>query len=169
MADLPSDRMQEAPPFPHCAVDYFGPFYIKEKRKELKRYGCLFTCLTSRAVHIEVSHTLETDSFIMALRRFINIRGNIRQLRSDWGTNFVGAERELRDAVKEMDHDRIKRELIIFSSNGKETHHQLAIWVASGRDKNDRYGQFCLLSFKFMAHLSVMKLYVPSWQKQRVS
>ena len=112
MANLPSDRMQEVPPFTYCAVDYFGPFYIKEKRKELKRYGCLFTCLTSRAFHIEVSQTLETDSFIMALRRFINIRGNIRQLRSDWGTNFVGAERELRDAIKEMDHDRINRELL---------------------------------------------------------
>ena len=48
----------------------------------------------------------------MALRRFINIRGKIRQLRSNWGTNFVGAERELRDAIKEMDHDRINRELL---------------------------------------------------------
>eukprot|EP00112_Aurelia_sp_Birch-Aquarium-sp1_P002491 Seg1276.8 transcript_id=Seg1276.8/GoldUCD/mRNA.D3Y31 product="hypothetical protein" protein_id=Seg1276.8/GoldUCD/D3Y31 len=112
MADLPSDRIQEAPPFTYCAVDYFGPFYIKEKRKELKRYGCLFTCLMSHAVHIEVSHTLVTDSFIMALRRFINIRGNIRQLRSDWGTNFDGVERELHDAVKEMDYDRIQRELL---------------------------------------------------------
>ena len=55
MADLPIDRMQDGPPFTYCAVDYFGPFYIKEKRKELKRYGCLFTCLTSRGVHIEVS------------------------------------------------------------------------------------------------------------------
>ena len=76
MADLPSDRMQEAPPFTYCAVDYLGPFYIKEKRKELKRFGCLFTCLTSRAVHIEISNTLETDSFNMALRRFINIEAN---------------------------------------------------------------------------------------------
>ena len=67
MADLPSDRMQETLPFTYCAVDYFGPFYIKKKRKELKRCGCLFTCLTSRAVHIEISNTLETDSFIMAL------------------------------------------------------------------------------------------------------
>ena len=104
--------MQEVPPFTYCAVDYFGPFYIKEKRKELKRYGCLFTCLTSRAFHIEVSNTLETDSFIMALHRFINIRGNILQLRSDWGTNFVGAERERRDAIKEMDHERIKRAML---------------------------------------------------------
>ena len=48
----------------------------------------------------------------MALRRFINIRGNIRQFRSDWGTNFVGAERELCNAVKEIDHDKINRALL---------------------------------------------------------
>ena len=68
--------------------------------------------MTSRGVHIEVSNTLETDSFIMALRQFINIRGNIRQLRSDWGTNFVGAERDLCNAVKEMNHEKIKQALL---------------------------------------------------------
>jgi len=50
--------------------------------------------LNCRAVHIEVADTLETDSFIMALRRFIGIRGDVREIRSDWGTNLVGAERE---------------------------------------------------------------------------
>ena len=108
MSDLPSDRMQEAPPFTYCAVDYFGPFYIKDKRKEVKRYGSLFACLASRAVHIEVMDSLDTDSFIMALRCFISLRGNIRELCSDWGTNFVGAERELRAAVKEMNHEKVK-------------------------------------------------------------
>ena len=83
ISDLPSDRMQEAPPFTYCAVDYFGPFCIKDKRKEVKRYGSLFTCLASRAVHIEVADSLDTDSFIMALRRFISLRGNIRELRYD--------------------------------------------------------------------------------------
>ena len=83
MSDLPSDRMQEAPPFTYCSVDYFSPFYIKDKRKEIKRYGSSFTCLASRAVHIEVADSLDTDSFIMALRRFINLRGNISELRYD--------------------------------------------------------------------------------------
>ena len=92
MSDLPSDRMQEAPPFTYCAVDYFGPFYIKDKRKEVKQYGSLFTCLASRAVHIEVADSLDTDSFIMALRCFIHLRGNIHELHSDWGTNFVRAQ-----------------------------------------------------------------------------
>ena len=108
MADLPEDRTILAPPCTHFGVEYFGPFLIKEKRKEVKRYGALFTCLNSRAIHIEVANSLETESFIMALRQFISIRGNIRSLRSDWGSNFVGAERELKEAVKEMNHERIK-------------------------------------------------------------
>ena len=71
MAELPDDRVEPAPPFTNSAVDYFGPFIIKEGRKELKRYGVLFTCMASRAIHIEVAATLETDSFINALRRFL--------------------------------------------------------------------------------------------------
>ena len=111
MAELPEDRIDPAPPFTNCAVDFFGPFIIKQGRKELKRYGALFTCMASRAVHIEVAQTLETDSFISALRRFICRRGPIRQLRSDQGTNFVGAQRELKIALEEMDNERIGREL----------------------------------------------------------
>ena len=112
MSDLPSDRLEPSPPFTYCAVDFFGPFYIKEGRKELKRYGVLFTCLMSRAVHVETSNTLETDSFINCLRRFIAVRGPIRQLRSDRGTNFVGAENELRMALNELDDQRIKQFLL---------------------------------------------------------
>ena len=52
MADLPKNRISPAPPFTHTGVDYFGLFIIKEGRKEVKRYGALFTCLVSRAVHI---------------------------------------------------------------------------------------------------------------------
>lgn len=55
MSNLPEDRQQPAPPFTYCAVDYFGPWIIKEKRKEIKRYSVLFTCMASRAIHLEVS------------------------------------------------------------------------------------------------------------------
>lgn len=65
MADLPEDRLEPTPPFTFCAIDYFGPFVIKEGRKEMKRYGVLFTCLASRAVHLETSISLETDAFII--------------------------------------------------------------------------------------------------------
>ena len=107
MGDLPKDRTMNAPPFTYCGVDYFGPFIVKERRKELKRYGVIFTCFNCRAVHLETATSLDADTFIMALRRFISRRGNIRTIRSDNGRNFVGAENELRDALKEMDNVKI--------------------------------------------------------------
>ena len=112
MADLPVDRMTPAPPFTYTGVDFFGPILIKEGRKEMKRYGALYTCLVSRAVHIEIAVSLETDSFLNSLRRFIARRGPIKELRCDNGTNFVGAERELRQAVLEMNNDHLREQLL---------------------------------------------------------
>ena len=135
MADLPEDRLEPAPPFTYCAVDYFGPFFVKEARKSHKRYGVLFTCMASRAIHIEVANTLTTDSFINALRRFLAIRGPIRQLRSDQGTNFVGARNELRNALSELDKDHIKQfllrqncDFIEFKMNVPSASHMGGVW-----------------------------------------
>ena len=111
MADLPKDRVTPAPPFTYTGVDYFGPYLVKEGRKEVKRYRSLFTCLVSRAVHIENTCSLDTDSFIHALRHFIARRGPVREIRCDNGMNFVGAQRELSQAIEEMDHDQIQEKL----------------------------------------------------------
>ena len=86
----------------------FGPFYIKQRQNTLKLYGVLFTCLVSRAVHIETTKTMDTDSFILAPRRFIARRGNVRSIRCDNGSNFVGAEKELAKSFEGMDHRKIK-------------------------------------------------------------
>lgn len=108
MADLPSDRVSAGePPFTYVGVDYFGPFDIKRGRSLVKRYGVIFTCLTIRAVHIEVASSLDTDSFVNALRRFIARRGQIKELRSDNGTNFIGAERELKRAIEGWNLEQI--------------------------------------------------------------
>ena len=135
MAELPDDRVEPAPPFTNSAVDYFGPFVIKEGRKELKRYGVLFTCMASRAIRIEVAATLETDSFINALCRFLCRRGPIRQLRSDQGTNFVGARRELKEGLDRLDHTRIRNELqhhncdwLVFNMNVPSASHMGGVW-----------------------------------------
>ena len=135
MADLPSDRLKPSPPFTFCAVDLFGPWFIKEGRKELKRYGVLFTCLACRAIHVETSNSLSTDSFINSLRRFIAIRGPIRQLRSDRGTNFVGAEQELKEAFMELDEERISQfllkencDLVNFKMNVPSASHMGGVW-----------------------------------------
>ena len=94
MSDLPEDRMETSPPFTFCGMDCFGPFYVKEGRKEIKRYGLLFTCMCSRAVHIEMLDDMTTDAFINSLRCFLAIRGAVQQIRSDRVSNFVGAQNE---------------------------------------------------------------------------
>ena len=84
MADLPEERTQVGEKaFINSGVDYFGPFYVKRGRSQVKKYGVIFTCLAIRAVHIEVADSLSTDSFLCALRRFIARRGSVRSLRSD--------------------------------------------------------------------------------------
>lgn len=135
MSDLPEERVAETAPFLYTGMDVFGPFYIKEGRKTLKRYGLLFTCLASRAVHLETLNSMEADSFISALRRFINRRGKVRELRSDRGTNFVGARNELADALQELDRDRVQDFLrtkdcdwICFNFNVPASSHMGGVW-----------------------------------------
>ena len=74
-ADFPKDLISKAPPCGYCGADFFTPFILKERRGEMKRYRTFFTFLGHRAVHIEVIVSMETDSFIMALRRVIARRG----------------------------------------------------------------------------------------------
>ena len=102
MSDLPTDCLQEEPPFTYSGVDLFGPFYIKERRSILKRYGVIFTCLSCRAVHLESAASLDSNSFVNALRRFLARRGPIVQLRSDCGSNIIGARNEFQQALAEM-------------------------------------------------------------------
>ena len=68
----------------------------------------MFTCMNSRAVLIEVIHSLDTDSFIQALRQITAKRGNIRTIYSDNGSNFIRADNELKRAFEEMDNEKIK-------------------------------------------------------------
>ena len=102
MAPLPASRFQTGhPAFTYTAVDYFGPLHVKVKRSTVKRWGCLMTCLTTRAVHLEVAHCLETDSFLMAFRRFAATYPSVKEMLSDNGTNFVGADHDLKKEFSE--------------------------------------------------------------------
>ena len=89
--------------------------------------------MTSRAVHLEQAQSLETDAFIMVLRRFLNTRGKVKQVRSDNGTNFIGAERELREAINQWNHRQIEDELRdwdcewVFHPPGAS--HMSGVWV----------------------------------------
>ena len=66
-AVIEKDPLESCPPFTYCGVDYFGPFTIKEGRKELKHYRVLFTCMASRAIHLETAASLDTDKCVETL------------------------------------------------------------------------------------------------------
>ncbi len=108
MAELPKERVEASTPFTYCGMDCFGPFIIKRNRKEYKRYGLIFTCLYSRAVHLEMLEDLSTDSFINALRCFISLRGAVCKLYCDQGRNFIGARNELKEALKQCDNQALQ-------------------------------------------------------------
>lgn len=100
MSDLPADRLTTDPPFTHVGLDVFGPWSVTTRRTrggaaDSKRWAVIFACLSTRAVHLEVIESMSTSSFINALRHFLSIRGPVKHLRSDRGTNFIGACREL--------------------------------------------------------------------------
>ena len=97
------------------AVDFGGPFVTIQGRgrQRQKRYLCLFTCLASRAVHLEMAFGLDTDSFLRAFGRMCNKRGVPEEMISDNGTNFVGANQELRELTNKMcQNSKLKESLI---------------------------------------------------------
>jgi len=99
MAPLPAMRAKESlRPFAYVSVDYGGPFYTKQGRGKtrFKRYLCLFACMNTRAVHLEMAYGLDTDSFLNAFYIMTARGGNPHQVVSDNGTNFVGADREIK-------------------------------------------------------------------------
>ena len=100
MSDLPYERLTPGQPlFSFVGVDYLVPFYVKRGRCVEKRCGVLLTCLTVKAVHIEVAHSLDTSSFVNAFRRFITRRGSPGVIKSDNGTNLTSGGKELREAI----------------------------------------------------------------------
>ena len=90
-------------PFNHTAVDYFGPIEVGIRRNWTdKRYGALFTCLTTRAGYLEVAPSLSSEDFLNQFRRFIANSGTPETIHSDNGTNFVSAEKVLMAQMKLM-------------------------------------------------------------------
>ncbi|XP_062903592.1 uncharacterized protein LOC134346209 [Mobula hypostoma] len=88
------------PPFTHVGVDVFGLWTMSARRTrdghaERKRWAVLFTCLSIRAIHLEIIESMDSSSFINTLRAFLPIREPVKQMRSDWGTNFIRACRDL--------------------------------------------------------------------------
>lgn len=115
MADLPADRVTAAPPFSGTATDFAGPFLVKSSllrnAKSLKAYLCVFVCLATKAVHLEVVSSLSVEGFIAAFTRFVSRRGLPNIIRSDRGSNFVGANNYLKEVNQFLiDHESIFKE-----------------------------------------------------------
>ena len=108
MGELPRYRLTpEDRPFSYVGIDYFGPLYVKQGRSTVKHYGRLFSCLTVCATQIEVAESLETDSFINDLRRFISRRGMLKVI-SDNGIYLSGGEREIRESISNWNQQKIE-------------------------------------------------------------
>lgn len=101
MADLPAARVTPQPVFSQVTTDFAGPFLVKSSTlrnaKLIKAYFCIFVCLATKAVHLEPVSALTTEAFFAALQRFVSRRGAPVLIRSDCGTNYVGARNQLID------------------------------------------------------------------------
>ncbi|XP_052772670.1 uncharacterized protein LOC128211693 [Mya arenaria] len=133
MADLPTDRLRPGPPFTSVGLDCFGPWHVVSRRTRggqaaNKRWAVLFTCLTSRAVHIEVIEELSSSSFINALRRFTSIRGKVKVYRSDNGTNFMGALDVLGVNVNDSVRRYMDQEGAVWILNPPHSSHRGGVW-----------------------------------------
>ena len=116
MGQLPEERTKPAPPWTHVSLDYFGPYPIRgetNKRTRGRGYGLIINCLLTRAVHLDVVSDYGTSSFLMALRRFMSIRGSPKKVYSDQGTQLRAADKELKEVITSTN----ERELKEFSAN----------------------------------------------------
>ena len=133
LADLPKERLAyQSFPLNKTEDDYFGPFYVIVCRTTEKRWGFHFTCLTTRAVDIEVVPSMDTSSCVMGEEWFVSRRGTPAMIWSDNGTNFIGAEKELREGIEKWNKINIAAEIehkgIKWRFNPSSAPHQGGIW-----------------------------------------
>uniref|UniRef100_A0A1B0CRK0 Integrase catalytic domain-containing protein n=1 Tax=Lutzomyia longipalpis TaxID=7200 RepID=A0A1B0CRK0_LUTLO len=133
MAPLPPERVNDCVfPFVKCGMDFFGPLEVKVGRRIEKRWGVIFTCMATRAVHLEIVHSMTTNSAIMAIRRMENIWGPITDIFCDNGTNLRGADNEFRRLFESLDKDEIQDYLsekrVQFHFSPPATPHMGGVW-----------------------------------------
>ena len=106
MAPLPIEGLKPSPTWYNISLDYFGPFCIKgdvNRRSQGKCFGILFNCLMARAVRVDITRDYSTDSFLMAFRRFVSMRGYPNTVFSDNGSQLKSANRELKKVLQNVD------------------------------------------------------------------
>ena len=103
MDELLKARVRPSLPFERAGVDYAGPINVRLSKTRgkgtMKGYIAIFVCMATRAVHIEVAEDYSSEAFIAALHRFTARRGFCKESYSDQGTNFVGADAQLKQMI----------------------------------------------------------------------
>ncbi|XP_039304376.1 uncharacterized protein LOC105201305 [Solenopsis invicta] len=121
MGSLPASRIRVSRPFSQCGVDYAGPFLLRESKKRnarlQKAYASIFVCFVTKAVHTELVSDLSSNAFIGAFKRFLSRRGKSSRMFSDNGTNFVGAQRQLKEFYEAYLKESIQSNLKEFFSS----------------------------------------------------
>ncbi|CAL8069017.1 unnamed protein product [Orchesella dallaii] len=140
MGNLPSPRITITRPFLNVGIDYAGPFMLRNmvgrNSKVYKGYLAIFVCLSTKAVHMEAVSDLSTEAFIASLRRFVARRGLCANIHSDHGTNFVGADAELKRLFSSSDHnskvaDYLSSQRMMWHFIPPSAPHHGGIWEAA--------------------------------------
>nr|CAI5845055.1 unnamed protein product [Callosobruchus analis] len=119
MGDLPEVRVNTFSVFSNVGTDFGGPFYVKDRKtrgaKITKAYLCIFICMSTKAIHIELVSELTTEAFLATLKRFISRRGKPHSIFSDNGLNYVGANNELKKIYEflSLQHENIANRLAV--------------------------------------------------------
>ncbi|XP_039764230.1 uncharacterized protein LOC120636738 [Pararge aegeria] len=126
MGQLPAMRVNPNRAFLNSGVDYAGPVFIRTSKGRghhaTKGYICLFVCMSTRAIHLEVVTDLSAQAFIAAFRRFVARRGHCSNLWSDNGTNFVGAAKELKEIFQKGKNDLTEEVAALLANDGTKAH-----------------------------------------------
>ena len=139
MGSLPSARVNPGRAFCHTGVDYAGPFQIRpfkgRSKITFKCYFSIFVCLATTAVHLEAVSELTTEAFIAAFKRFVSRRGVCSHMYSDCGTNFIGADAELKALLESSQHNstlthHLADKGITWKFNPPGAPHQGGLWEA---------------------------------------
>ncbi|XP_063766006.1 uncharacterized protein LOC134882305 [Eleginops maclovinus] len=132
MADLPPSSLRlYKPAFYSTGIDCFGPFQIRVGRRNEKRWGILYKCLTTKAVYIDLLASIDSDSFLMSLRRFVSRRGKPHEILCDNGTNFKGGDTELKEAFQALQpalKEQLTAQQIAFQYNPPSAPHFGGSW-----------------------------------------
>lgn len=144
MGDLPPSRVVPSRPFSSTGMDYCGPLQAKIHNlravRLIKVYLCIFFCMATKAVHLEVVTDLTTDAFLAALTRFTSRRGLPAHLYCDCGTNFVGADAALRKLIPSTkDSQETQKDILLFTTQrGINFHFNAPASLHMGSSRKER-------------------------------